>query len=102
MHSTFFMPFERLVTTFWITWYYDLNQKTLLDLHEPSNEPYQADFKGLMPKKRPSRAELQKDFFRPVSRFSTEKCPDLVFAELCHDMTHKIVQMLVILSIFFI
>ena len=45
--------------------------------------------------------ELQKDFFRPVSRFSNEKCPDLVFAELCHDMMQKIPQMLVVFSFFF-
>ena len=48
------------------------------------------------------RPELQKDFFRPVSRFSTKKCPILVSAEFCHNMTHKIEQMLVFFSIFLI
>ena len=30
-------------------------------------------------------AELQKDFFRPVSQYSTKKCPNLVSAEFCHS-----------------
>ena len=32
------------------------------------------------------QAELRKDFFRPVSRFSTQKCPNYIF-ELCHKST---------------
>ena len=35
-------------------------------------------------------SELQKDFFRPVSRYSTKKCPYLVSAEFCHNMTIKL------------
>ena len=31
LHYTFSRPFERLVTTFWISWYYNMNQGTLLD-----------------------------------------------------------------------
>ena len=39
--------------------------------------------------------ELQKDFFRPVSGFSTEKCPDYVFSAFCHNNINEIEQMLV-------
>ena len=46
--------------------------------------------------------ELQKDFLRPVSQFSTKKCPKYVFAEFCDNITHKIEQMLVFFSTFFI
>ena len=39
-------------------------------------------------------SELQKDFLRPVSQFSTKKCPKYVFAEFCNNITHKIEKML--------
>ena len=47
-------------------------------------------------------AELQKDFLRPVSQFSTKKCPKYVFSEFCDNITHKIEQMLFFFSTFFI
>ena len=43
-------------------------------------------------------AELQKDFFRPVSGFSNKKCPNYVFSEFCPIMMHEIGQMLVLFS----
>ena len=42
--------------------------------------------------------ELQKDFFRPVSGFSTEKCPKLAFGELCRNVRHKTKHRLVFYS----
>ena len=53
LHYTFFRPFERLVTTFGLSWYYNLNQGTLLDLHGPPNGPWngpcEADCGGPLP-----------------------------------------------------
>ena len=34
-------------------------------------------------------AELQKDSFCPVSQFSTEKCPNHAFGEICNDVRYK-------------
>ena len=45
-------------------------------------------------------SKLQKDFFHPVSGVSTEKCPNYVFAEIFHNMTHEIKQMFAITLIF--
>ena len=33
--------------------------------------------------------ELQKDYFCPVSWFSTEKCLNHVYGKFCHNMRHK-------------
>ena len=33
--------------------------------------------------------EVQKEYFCPVSGFSTKKCPKYVFGEFRHDMKHK-------------
>ena len=35
------------------------------------------------------RSELQKDYFCPVSGFSTGKCPNHVFGQFCHNLRHK-------------
>ena len=35
-----------------------------------------------------SESELQKDFLRPVSGFSTKKCPNYILSEFCHNMAH--------------
>ena len=32
------------------------------------------------------KPELQKDYFCPVSQFSTEKCPNHTFGEFCNYM----------------
>ena len=47
LHYTFSGPLQWLVTTLWITWYYNMNQgilifnqRTLLDLHRPTNGPW--------------------------------------------------------------
>ena len=42
------------------------------------------------------QAELQKDYFHPVSEFLTRKCPDCVFGERCHNMKLKSIHRLVI------
>ena len=46
-------------------------------------------------------AELQKDFFCPVSWFSNKKCPNYVFSKFCHSIMQEIEQMLVSFSILF-
>ena len=33
--------------------------------------------------------KLQKDYFGPVSGFSTGKCPNHVFGQFCHNLRHK-------------
>ena len=33
--------------------------------------------------------ELQKHYFRPVSKFSTEKSPNHAFGDFCHNMRRK-------------
>ena len=35
------------------------------------------------------KTELQKVYFRPVSGFLTEKCPNHVIGEFCRNMWHK-------------
>ena len=61
-HFTFSRPFLGLITTYLISWYYNINQGSPLDPHGPQNGPCEADFKGtLVPKKPswvPSRSEL--------------------------------------------
>ena len=37
--NTFSTPFVRLATTFWISWYYNMNQGTPLDLLGPQMDP---------------------------------------------------------------
>ena len=39
-------PYDYL--TFWVTWFYNMNQGTLLDLHGPLNGPCDADFGGAL------------------------------------------------------
>ena len=45
-----------------------------------------------------SSAELQKDYFCPVSWFSNEKCPNYVFGEIYHNVRHKRKHRLVVRS----
>ena len=49
-----------------------------------------------------SSAELQKDYFCPVSWFSNEKCPNYVFGEIYHNRRHKGKHRLVFCSFKFI
>ena len=43
--------------------------------------------------------DLQKDYFCPVSQFSTVKCPNHAFGEFCSNMRHKSKLRLVFYSI---
>ena len=54
------------VTTFWISWIYNMNHGTLLDLHEPPNGPRKADFRRLLP----TRVALQAPFKVHIDQFS--------------------------------
>ena len=48
------------------------------------------------------KAELQKDFFCPVSGFSMKNWPKFVCAKFRQNMIHKIQKMLGFFAIFFI
>ena len=50
---------------FWISWYYYMNQETLVDLHGPKNGPYKVDFRV------PSRSILINFPHRPLDNGKT-------------------------------